>query len=738
MSGIFQIRKGLSGNQPNPLFAGEFGWDTDTNQLYIGTGTINENLFVAGAAIVADFTIYVATSALGGGAADANGLTKSSGTTTATTANKLVDAAASFDSTYLNKSVYNKTDDTWAKITAVDSASTLSLSVDIMTVGETYDTTNAFDSIPLGFASIPTSFQANITERISPGTFTDTITYIGKTAGANKILTIQGSTTGTTAVDGETTCSQKLFFKDLTITKRFFELFGHDGDWATCVFSGDDGFIINKANGSKTDTFRASSVVTFENDPGAYTNIGSTVNIGYTQYVAGSTLGGDNSNDGYLITQGSATSTSANKLIDFTASFNSSDHLNKTVYNSTDDAWAKITAIDSTTQVTLDTNIMVSGENYKIVAAKETIQDSWNSVSGQYNCNTNIRMSNGIFREAVDVFGKTASGPFEIPFVGTRLNTHTGTATSGANLAGNGSAGYGTLTHTGAGWTVDTHQDNFVEIISGTGSGQIRNIMSNTSTVALITGRWDIVPDNTSVYRFYTLDTRITGADSGAETTPVRDYCLKTDSGQKGIVYNHLWVDYAGSGGDHGVVMISGGSQATFQNSLMEGAGFWGVRAVGASAGAIDTVVFKDTFIGDVRVETGASISRVKRVRSTGSTNRCINPSTTGSIFDIYETYLDATSAANGILCDNGGIAVTDGYLEVNNAISHNISVTQNSNCFFNAQRGAFATTVVKDAGGWGVFCEEGGIGVSTSNITFLGNVSGTFTPVTALAGGNS
>ena len=64
----------------------------------------------------------------------------STGTTTATTANKLVDSGASFDSdgTTAGQIVYNTTDSTQATITAVDSATTLSVSSDIFTSGENY------------------------------------------------------------------------------------------------------------------------------------------------------------------------------------------------------------------------------------------------------------------------------------------------------------------------------------------------------------------------------------------------------------------------------------------------------------------------------------------------------------------------------------------------------------------------------------------------------------------------
>ncbi len=61
-----------------------------------------------------------------------------SGTTSATTPNKLVDSGASFSAADDGKFVWNTTDNTYATITAVDNSTTLSLDTDIMESGETY------------------------------------------------------------------------------------------------------------------------------------------------------------------------------------------------------------------------------------------------------------------------------------------------------------------------------------------------------------------------------------------------------------------------------------------------------------------------------------------------------------------------------------------------------------------------------------------------------------------------
>ena len=64
------------------------------------------------------------------------------GSATATTSNKLVDSAALFSANELvkvNDIVYNTTDSTVARVTAIDNDTTLSLSADIMANAEVYE-----------------------------------------------------------------------------------------------------------------------------------------------------------------------------------------------------------------------------------------------------------------------------------------------------------------------------------------------------------------------------------------------------------------------------------------------------------------------------------------------------------------------------------------------------------------------------------------------------------------------
>ncbi len=74
--------------------------------------------------------------------------------------------------------------------------------------------------------------------------------------------------------------------------------------------------------------------------------------------------------------------------------------------------------------------------------------------------------------------------------------TATGTATAGS--AGSNTT-YGTLTDGAQSWTVNDLRGQLVTITGGTGSGQIKVIVSNTATVLTIAGTWT-APTGTSTY----------------------------------------------------------------------------------------------------------------------------------------------------------------------------------------------------------------------------------------------
>ena len=69
----------------------------------------------------------------------------------------------------------------------------------------------------------------------------------------------------------------------------------------------------------------------------------------------------------YSIDTGTTTSTTANKIVDSGGNFTSIVNIGDAVMNTTDGTYAYVTAVDSNTTLTLDSDIFTSGENYRIM-----------------------------------------------------------------------------------------------------------------------------------------------------------------------------------------------------------------------------------------------------------------------------------------------------------------------------------------------------------------------------------
>ena len=119
------------------------------------------------------------------------------GTTTATTASKLVDSAATFTtSVEVGNIVVNTTDNTMTNITAIDSDTTLSVDDDIFTSGETY---TVYKQAETGGAILYVGGTGNIKLTTSSGSI---LTFNGLNAGTFvPVQTIKVFNTGTTATD---------------------------------------------------------------------------------------------------------------------------------------------------------------------------------------------------------------------------------------------------------------------------------------------------------------------------------------------------------------------------------------------------------------------------------------------------------------------------------------------------------------------------------------------------------
>ena len=67
-----------------------------------------------------------------------------------------------------------------------------------------------------------------------------------------------------------------------------------------------------------------------------------------------------------FLAQGTTSSTTTDKLVNVAATFTTLIAVGNVVENTTNNTTAKITAIDSSTQLSLDNNIMTTGQTYRI------------------------------------------------------------------------------------------------------------------------------------------------------------------------------------------------------------------------------------------------------------------------------------------------------------------------------------------------------------------------------------
>lgn len=83
--------------------------------------------------------------------------------------------------------------------------------------------------------------------------------------------------------------------------------------------------------------------------------------------------------DQSTVASGTTTATTSNKLVDSGAAFSTAAvAIGDIVVNTTDGTFALVSAIDSETQLTIDTDIMASGEDYQIYGGKGyKLQDSY-------------------------------------------------------------------------------------------------------------------------------------------------------------------------------------------------------------------------------------------------------------------------------------------------------------------------------------------------------------------------
>ena len=98
-----------------------------------------------------------------------------------------------------------------------------------------------------------------------------------------------------------------------------------------------------------------------------------------------------------LKVEGTADATEANKLHDADAGF-TADLVNGYVHNLTDDTYAKVTAFVDSGELTLDADIMVSGETYVVYNSRFTVTDT-----GYYLVNARVVYTGGVDQAQIGI-----------------------------------------------------------------------------------------------------------------------------------------------------------------------------------------------------------------------------------------------------------------------------------------------------------------------------------------------
>lgn len=365
-------------------------------------------------------------------------------------------------------------------------------------------------------------------------------------------------------------------------------------------------------------------------------------------------------------------------------------------------------------------------------SAFATMQFAVNQIPGLVGGNVIVQDShaNGdVYRETVTIQGKQFAGAYTITIQGKKAADSLGdtVATSAANPVGNGVAGFGTLTKTAAGWTVNAFQKLFIEITAGTGSGQKRVIHSNTATVLTIVGTWGTVPDATSHFHIFDCGTRITGSNAGADTTAVRNNAVLIQNGQQSVILDTLKINYCIDGSVDVIQQANCTAQyCTFNNSD---------RSCNFSQGSTGSVLYCQSNTqgtADIYVDTYSSVLNITACRGTGSATG-VQLQIGGAARNLTDCYFGACTVS-ALYMTFQSFADVEGQTTFDGSTSDNILIDTFSAVYF----ASGTTTVSQNAGGWGCNCTNGGFGESASGITYSANTSGTRNPTTGISGGTS
>lgn len=192
---------------------------------------------------------------------------------------------------------------------------------------------------------------------------------------------------------------------------------------------------------------------------------------------------------------------------------------------------AVVTAVTSTTIVCA--SLAGGGDAFtgRIVSLLSDASDGSLPTSGIWNFTcTSYAESTGTFTFGVDPSSVVGVGDV----IAVRLKATSATST--------------TIVDSGAAWTTDEHAGRLVRIISGTGRGQVRAVLSNTGTALTLAAAWATTPSTDSVFIV-----EEAGWGPAADSTPVpnesfalRDVALPIENVQATMLVAAFGVDRFG------------------------------------------------------------------------------------------------------------------------------------------------------------------------------------------------
>jgi hypothetical protein len=339
--------------------------------------------------------------------------------------------------------------------------------------------------------------------------------------------------------------------------------------------------------------------------------------------------------------------------------------------------------------------------------------------------------------------------------------TGTATGTASAGTAGSGST-FGTLTDAAATWTVNDTAivGKFVVITGGTGSGQVRVIVSNTATELTIAGAWT-APTGTSTYAIQSPSVIITSvaaliprptgtSDMAAAGVQVAD----NTTGASRVTLRNIGITIAASTGVSTLgtnveliqIAISGGTSGT---SLLIGAKSdvtLTTCSASSTTGPSLTIGAAGTVLGaNTRFATTGATTTTVQVSGIGAQGRFSGCQFVGAVGMAVTSGAIASTLSQGSQCDCNSAAtsvcflagavnvsslVTAGSLQISSAVlAVNLGVTNCSYGLMAAGRGSLtaSSTVVVSGNGltYGANSSYGGLIVlPTATTTITGGTA--------------